>query len=39
MLTGKSAKIDSFIDLMKPLGLVEIARTGAAAMGRGKKGL
>lgn len=38
-LTGKSSKIDSFIDLMKPLGLVEIARTGAAAMGRGKKGL
>ncbi len=38
-LTGKSSKIDSFIDLMRPLGLVEIARTGAAAMGRGKKGI
>ncbi len=38
-LTGTSAKIDAFIDLMHPLGLVEIARTGAAAMGRGKKGL
>ena len=38
-LTGKSSKIDSFIDLMRPLGLVEIARTGAVAMGRGKKGI
>lgn len=38
-LTGKSSKIDSFIDLMKPLGLVEVARTGAAAMSRGKKGI
>jgi acetolactate synthase-1/3 small subunit len=34
-LTGKSTKIDSFIDLMKPLGLVEVARTGVAAIARG----
>lgn len=38
-LTGKSSKIDSFIELMKPLGLIEVARTGAAAMARGKKGI
>jgi acetolactate synthase I/III small subunit len=37
-ITGASAKIDAFIDLMRPLGMVELARTGAAAMGRGKKG-
>ena len=38
-ITGKSSKIDSFIDMMQPLGLVEIARTGAAAMGRGPQPL
>ena len=32
-------KIDAFIDLMRPLGLVEISRTGIAAMGRGKDAL
>lgn len=35
-ITGKPTKIDSFIDLMRPLGLAEIARTGVAAMARGK---
>lgn len=34
-LTGKSSKIDSFIELMKPLGLVEVVRTGLAAISRG----
>ena len=34
-LTGTSEKIDAFADLMKPLGLIEIARTGIAALGRG----
>lgn len=38
-ITGASAKIDAFIDLMRPLGLAELARTGAAGMARGKKGL
>lgn len=38
-ITGTSAKLDAFIELMKPLGLVEVARTGAAAMARGKKAL
>ena len=34
-LTGTSEKIDAFADLMQPLGLMEIARTGIAALGRG----
>ncbi|EXU84166.1 hypothetical protein AX23_00920 [Brucella melitensis 548] len=38
-ITGKSAKIDQFISIMKPLGLVEICRTGVAAMNRGAEGM
>ncbi len=38
-ITGASSKVDAFIDLMRPVGLVEIARTGAAGMARGKRGL
>jgi len=38
-LTGESAKIDEFIELMRPLGLIEICRTGVAAMSRGKEGI
>lgn len=34
-ITGRISKIDNFISLMKPLGLVEVARTGAAAIARG----
>ncbi len=34
-ITGKSTKIDQFIAIMKPLGLIEICRTGVAAMNRG----
>ena len=34
-LTGAPDKIDAFVDLMVPLGLVEVARTGVAAMARG----
>lgn len=34
-LTGNSGKIDAFIDLMRPLGLVEVARTGIVAITRG----
>jgi len=34
-VTGDPAKIDAFADLMRPLGLVELARTGVAAMARG----
>jgi acetolactate synthase I/III small subunit len=38
-ITGKADKIDAFIELMRPLGLVDISRTGAVAMSRGVKGL
>ncbi len=34
-MTGTPEKIDAFADLMRPLGLVEIARTGVAALARG----
>ena len=38
-ITGKSSKVDQFIAIMKPLGLVEICRTGVAAMNRGPQGM
>ena len=38
-LTGSAEKIDAFIDLMKGLGLVEVARTGVVALSRGGEGL
>ena len=34
-ITGAPEKIDAFADLMRPLGLTEIARTGVAALMRG----
>ena len=34
-ITGTSEKIDAFADLMRPLGLSEMARTGVAALSRG----
>lgn len=34
-ITGKSDKIEQFISLMLPLGLVEVARTGVVAISRG----
>lgn len=34
-LTGTPDKIDAFADLMRPLGLIEVARTGVAALARG----
>lgn len=34
-LTGTPDKIDAFADLMRPLGLQEVARTGVAALSRG----
>ncbi len=34
-ITGAPQKIDAFADLMRPLGLKEMARTGVAALGRG----
>ncbi|MDB5539239.1 MAG: acetolactate synthase small subunit [Devosia sp.] len=38
-VTGKPSKIDSFIALMVPLGLVEVVRTGLAAISRGPEGM
>ncbi len=38
-ITGASDKIESFINLMLPLGLVEVSRTGAAAISRGPEGM
>ncbi|WP_102223628.1 acetolactate synthase small subunit [Acidimangrovimonas sediminis] len=34
-ITGTAEKIDAFADLMRPLGLREMARTGVAALARG----
>jgi len=34
-LTGRISKVEQFITLMQPLGLVEVARTGVAAIARG----
>ena len=34
-VTGKPSKIETFIHLMTELGLVEVSRTGIAAIGRG----
>ncbi len=36
-ITGASEKIEAFIELMRPLGLVEISRTGVAAIARGTR--
>lgn len=38
-ITGRSNKLDQFMKLMEPLGLVEAARTGIAAIGRGPEAL
>jgi acetolactate synthase-1/3 small subunit len=38
-ITGASDKIESFINLMLPVGLVEVSRTGVVAIGRGPEGL
>ena len=38
-LTGTAEKLNAFIKLMNPLGLVEVSRTGAVAILRGEKAL
>jgi acetolactate synthase-1/3 small subunit len=38
-LTGRTDKVEQFIAIMAPLGLVEICRTGSAALSRGPGGL
>lgn len=36
-LTGATDKLDAFIELMRPLGLVEVSRTGVVAIARGPR--
>ena len=36
-MTGGTEKLDAFIELMRPLGLAEVSRTGVAAIARGKR--
>jgi len=38
-ITGASDKIESFINLMLPVGLVEVSRTGIVAIARGPEGM
>jgi acetolactate synthase-1/3 small subunit len=38
-ITGRTSKIEQFISIMTELGLVEVSRTGIAAIGRGAKGM
>ena len=35
-LTGKSSKLDGFVTMLMPYGVMELARTGVTAIGRGK---
>ena len=36
--TGSPSKIEAILELLRPLGLKELVRTGAVAIGRGAKG-
>lgn len=38
-VTGDQGKIEAFMDLMRPLGLVDVSRTGIAAISRGEKSI
>ena len=38
-VTGRVTKIEQFIAIMAPLGLVEVCRTGVAALNRGPEGM
>jgi acetolactate synthase-1/3 small subunit len=38
-VTGRSSKLEQFITIMKSLGLVEVSRTGIAAISRGSTGM
>jgi len=37
-VTGNPLKVDAILELLRPLGLKELVRTGAVAIGRGAKG-
>ena len=38
-MTGRTDKLDAFIELMRPLGLIDVSRTGVVAIARGPEGL
>jgi len=38
-ITGSPSKIDAYVELMRPLGLVEVSRTGVAAISRGAEAM
>ena len=38
-VTGDSSKLNAFIDLMRPLGLAEVSRTGVVAIARGAEAM
>ena len=38
-MTGRTDKLNTFIELMRPLGLVDVSRTGVVAIARGPQGL
>ena len=38
-LTGSPVKLDAFVNLMRPLGLVDVSRTGVVAIARGPEGM
>ena len=38
-VTGNRGKIEALIDLLRPVGNLEVARTGVIAMARSKKGM
>jgi acetolactate synthase-1/3 small subunit len=38
-ITGDTEKIDGFVDVLKPLGVIEMVRTGTVAMERGNESL
>ena len=38
-IVGDTGKLDAFIELMRPLGLVDVSRTGVAAIARGRSAM
>jgi len=38
-MTGATEKLDAFVELMRPLGLAEVSRTGVAAIARGTRSI
>lgn len=38
-MTGETSKLDAFIDLMRPYGIIELCRTGKVSLNRGEEAL